>query len=531
MKKFKLLILAMFGLLYINYAQIPTVTYLNLPTGFKYSKSTHLHEFNNKIYFFAYDVNHRPKLMASDGTQAGTIIVFDIYPGNTLENDNIYWACVVDTKLFFFTRQEFSGGNYIDKLWVSDGTAAGTQVAKEMYAGDPVAYKGKLYYYGAEGMFGSSNSGLWVSDGTYAGTYLFQPSLCCGDVASTMGEVNGKLLFSVSDCTHSRELWATDGTSTGTQFIKDINPGFYASTPSKGVVLGSKYYFAATDSSSKSRVWFTDGTANGTALLNETVVMPDYQPEPIFLYNSKIYLSATNNDTNALYISDGTDTGTHLVANIGKAPFCERPRHFCGYKDNVYFSADSGDTYNVEFWVTDGTNAGTKQIMDIFPGNGSSSPSHFITYNNYLYFRADKYAGSYQLFQSNGSSLGTQNVTFALIEDDMIKHGSSLYAAIDYAILKIDDTTGTGLSVPLASEKPEHFSLYPNPNNGSFTLQLDNTDFKNGNITIYDIVGREVYQSQIINRTSQINLNVSEGVYMVKLQVDNTSSTQRLIIQ
>ena len=62
------------------------------------------------------------------------------------------------------------------------------------------------------------------------------------------------------------------------------------------------------------------------------------------------------------------------------------------------------------------------------------------------------------------------------------------------------------------------FSLYPNPNNGDFKVILNNLKAKNAEISIVDMLGREVYnQSYKLKGTSDeleiINLNVKSGSY------------------
>ncbi|MBS1771440.1 MAG: T9SS type A sorting domain-containing protein [Bacteroidetes bacterium] len=74
-------------------------------------------------------------------------------------------------------------------------------------------------------------------------------------------------------------------------------------------------------------------------------------------------------------------------------------------------------------------------------------------------------------------------------------------------------------------------NIYPNPNNGSFTIQIESVNFKDARITIYDLTGREVYQSSIRNQKSQITLNAPKGICMVKLQLDEAVLTKQVTIE
>ncbi|OZV71029.1 reprolysin-like metallopeptidase [Winogradskyella aurantia] len=77
------------------------------------------------------------------------------------------------------------------------------------------------------------------------------------------------------------------------------------------------------------------------------------------------------------------------------------------------------------------------------------------------------------------------------------------------------------------------FSIYPNPNNGIFTVSLFNPQTDNLSIQVYDINGRQIYM-QSVNPSSdnnyEVNLqNVASGIYLVKIK-DGTSESIRKII-
>ena len=91
----------------------------------------------------------------------------------------------VNGTLFFSARSSANGR----ELWKSDGTAAGTQLVKDIRTGS-----GSGYY---------SNSSS-PSDLTAVGSTLY---------------------FSANDGTNGRELWKSDGTASGTQLVKDIRTG------------------------------------------------------------------------------------------------------------------------------------------------------------------------------------------------------------------------------------------------------------------------------------------------------------------
>ncbi len=80
------------------------------------------------------------------------------------------------------------------------------------------------------------------------------------------------------------------------------------------------------------------------------------------------------------------------------------------------------------------------------------------------------------------------------------------------------------------------FQVYPNPNNGSFTIQLKNTADKNGTITIVDMLGRTVYESLYkLNNNEDIisisQLHLKEGTYNVIIgKKDGVNSRKSFVV-
>jgi hypothetical protein len=75
--------------------------------------------------------------------------------------------------------------------------------------------------------------------------------------------------------------------------------------------------------------------------------------------------------------------------------------------------------------------------------------------------------------------------------------------------------------------KISNFEMYPNPSIGELNLS-SNSIF---DVTIYSINGEVVYSNSGVNFTLKLNLNVSNGIYFVKVTQDNSTFTQKLIIK
>lgn len=80
-------------------------------------------------------------------------------------------------------------------------------------------------------------------------------------------------------------------------------------------------------------------------------------------------------------------------------------------------------------------------------------------------------------------------------------------AEVDNQSLSIEDNQFTFSSI----------TTYPNPTSGSFTIQLNNID--NASISIYDVLGKKVYQKSDVKESIEITNNnrFQTGVYLIKV--------------
>ena len=74
------------------------------------------------------------------------------------------------------------------------------------------------------------------------------------------------------------------------------------------------------------------------------------------------------------------------------------------------------------------------------------------------------------------------------------------------------------------------FSFYPNPTNSMVSIK--NRQLKNAAVTVYDLNGRALINKNINNTLSEINIsNLASGVYLLKIQVENSEFVKRIVKQ
>ncbi|HSG39255.1 MAG TPA: ELWxxDGT repeat protein, partial [Thermoanaerobaculia bacterium] len=106
-------------------------------------------------------------------------------------------------------------------LWKTDGTLAGTVPAAEISNSD-LGLPSELVASGGKLFIKTFLDRLWVSDGTQAGTYLLETG---GDNPVNLVDSGGTLFFTAGTNAAGSELWKSNGTPEGTFMVKDIRPG------------------------------------------------------------------------------------------------------------------------------------------------------------------------------------------------------------------------------------------------------------------------------------------------------------------
>ncbi|MBD1911654.1 MULTISPECIES: ELWxxDGT repeat protein [unclassified Leptolyngbya] len=212
-------------------------------------------------------------LGVTDGTVAGTrrLADIDFELVDRPPNYNTVVPAILDGKAIFRSSTNAAGGS---ELWISDGTAAGTQLLKDLNASGSSR---PFDFYMANGrvLFNANYNELWVTDGTAAGTRRLMAGVSDDDffeaneggnayyetVPSGFTSLAGKTYFQGYDLSHGFELWVTDGTAAGTSLVADLNPGSAGSYPRGLAVVNGQLMFIAGNG-----VWAIDPSSETPTL-------------------------------------------------------------------------------------------------------------------------------------------------------------------------------------------------------------------------------------------------------------------------
>lgn len=342
-------------------------------------------------------------LWHTDGTELGTI---------SLGVGPIGQSAAVGDGLFFITTDYAfapSARARGTELWHSDGTAAGTRITRDILPGRtggvcpdrggdfcldgsaPVVSVGDRVVFPADD--GRHGYEPWVSDGTAAGTRLLRnigpdaggdSAVRGGACVQPRSDVFCQLwfrpaargaLFWARDEQHGAEPWWTDGTPSGTHLVADLRRGSAGSVPGwPGGALGERVLFLA-DVGRGMRLWVTDGSRRGTRLLlggrrgRGSACRPTCSLEPLdggmMVAGDRAYLGLVGPGARPeLWVTDGSVAGTTRVTElVPDADGWPRLLMAAAGPLPVFISRDASGSTAV--WTTDGTPGGTHRLTTI----------------------------------------------------------------------------------------------------------------------------------------------------------------------
>ena len=370
---------------------------IDIAPGAESSRAEPLVAIGNILYF---NTQNPGAFWKTDGTEVGTEKLVEFWSGSARR------AWVVGN-IVFFIHHPGNGG----LLWYTDGTPSGTRYANEFGAGQPTTDNigDDLVVFGGSVYFTASQSGLnaavwkiqppnmipekvlleifhplrllatptklfilnvetreinslWVSEDPLneaTKVAVFSGRGPSSD-ARFIGSNNEWVYFNAEDGIHGFEPCVSDGTTSGTQVLRDANPGAGSFFVGESMAFNNDFFFAMPDPVFGQELWKTDGSEDGLSLFKD------------------INLGLGHASVQNLFV---TDRG-------------------------MVFSATDG-VHGNELWITTGLSHQTEMISDINPGANSSSPGAFLQLGDYLYFSATQEDTGKELWRLDLSTITT----------------------------------------------------------------------------------------------------------------------------
>lgn len=133
-------------------------------------------------------------------------------------------------------------------------------------------------------------------------------------------------------------------------------------------------------------------------------------------------------------------------------------------------------------------------------------------------------------------NLAAQDITmsaqdFILLKPNTeIKAGSKFLAKIQPCTDGFQRSFVDNNKVDFQKDAERTLKLYPNPNNGDFTVELKNTNSDKISIEVFDLFGKSVFKGNTTEESFRLNLpNLSSGLYLVKVSSNTYNETLKFI--
>ncbi len=382
----------------------------------------------DRVFFTADDGASGRELYVTDGTFGGTHRVLDINTGAGSANPSELTA--VGGRVFFIARDGANGAG----LYVSDGTALGTVRLMRRRPCDPnslaLAAVGARLAFASKEVDGTCS--LYGTDGTVLGTGLAKANLPSFEMPQ---QLNGRVVFAsngggsaslwksdtlpggatkvirtfpdqIADMTAtdklvfltvgqlftSSRLWKSDGTSAGTDPVSGAPRNGHHLTELGGKLIFQSWVYDFQNEVWDRSLWRTNGRRAGTYLLkdfgtNQYAGIPD---SGIWAGDSRAYFNAGQDLVDyGLWASNGTPTGTHLVAKVTLFDSVTIGNNIFGmgcYRDETTMpvSCDFGHL----LFTSDGTADGTVTVdgaVNLQPGLAAAGGSVYFIINGELW--------------------------------------------------------------------------------------------------------------------------------------------------
>ncbi len=248
----------------------------------------------------------------SDGTTTGTFLI----GGNGITANTFMFA---GNYAYFVSPEPYP---YESVLYRTDGTQGGT-IKLSGFKGEIGHFadvNGTLFFNGKATGTPSLGFELYKVTGT---TVQLVRDINTGIEDGMSKDVSGSIMLKpavLSNTLYFRgknsqgtELWKSDGTSTGTVLVKDLNTGSSNSEPAWLKLVGNKLYFSARAGFESGKLHVTDGTEAGT----REISYPASDITSIAYFNGNLFFSAIGNGVGReLFVYNLQGITTNVEANV-----------------------------------------------------------------------------------------------------------------------------------------------------------------------------------------------------------------------
>ena len=385
MKKLVLLFHLLLGNLAMN-AQVTQILEIN-DAGSSNSSPANFFVYNDKVYFSADDSNGSNtggidlgrELWVTDGTAAGTSLVKDLNIGDGNSSPGSFFE--YNNTMYFSARDGITTGNI---LFSSDGTAGGTVTAGNTPVFNPVLLDGLVYFINT-----LEGNALYQFDGTTGAPVADTGTGNERIIRSFYIPFGSKLLcyMDYSTDTIGGELYEYDPATDSFTLIKDIAEGEASAGISNFTLLDGEVYFEALDS-----LWKTDGTGAATVQVAPAAAASIGGVNNLYAWQGSLFFEGDDGSGDQLWKYDPQSDAVTKLSNISGDNTNHDPGDYAPAGAYLYYSAKDANDTQRHLWKTGGT---TVEQLD----NTISNVDDITVYNDMLVFEGNNGTTGNELYR------------------------------------------------------------------------------------------------------------------------------------
>lgn len=339
----------------------------------------------------------------------------------------------------------------------------------------------------------------------------------------------------------------TDLSTDGGTAITSWSWSFPGGTPSSSTSQNPQNITYATAGTYNVSLTVNNGTSDTETKTGYiTVIAPSTNCDTLDVYG-------LGTATATLYGVSASNGGGYLSGSNGygdekKANFYN---HSLSTNNNLegatfYFGvATSGTNPNITFEILDGASGTpgtalatiTKPLNEIADAVTNNNGAYYVDFGGVQVTNDFFVSFSCNLDMSSGDTIAVITNTDGDVSDANLawEYYSSAWHTVNsgwsvtlsnaiFPVLCPDSSTR------VQSATDTDINIYPNPNNGQFTIALSNKE--KALVNIYDLNGRMVYENQQTSLKKNYNLSeLHSGIYIVKIMTQNTISTKKITLK
>ncbi len=391
--------------------------------------------------------------------------------------------------------------------------------------------------FGGTGNDIGESIGVDASGNSYMTGYYASATMAVG--STTLTNAGGNDMFITKYDASGNPVWAKSiggsANESGNGIATDASgnsyiTGYYASS---SLTFGSTTltntggldFFTVKYDASGNALWAKSGTGASNEVGNGVKLDASGNIHVVGSYNSSSFTIGTT----TLPLSGYDDIFTVKYDGSGNALWAKK----AGGSNNDIGSAICVDSYGnsfitgyfssstIAFGSTTLTNNGSSGTNDIYVAAYDASGNPFWAKNA---GGSNNDVGSAIALDVNGNSYVTGYFASSAITFTNTLNNSTGYNNM-YVVKLGDNATG----INEAHQQTDAFTVYPNPNNGSFNVQVKGALNNDTQVSVTNMLGQVIYEAKQDSQTLSLEIKGS-GVYFVTIKTGLQASVKKVIV-